>query len=196
MEVPVKRLNLKSCVVTIPDRDTAPAVVLYGGLYGWEGDWFLTGHNIPFVLLQSVYFILPGHYTIKYKDCITEFRASVGPEGISRIRGYSLCGFSRGAQEVYRYRDAEQWKILGLIDPSAPTLGSFKDDVLDGYSDKIRCVYWVPNWGAGGYGGRVPRFAQHLRDLEVKMVEKAVAHPDMPTFFFLQFKNDFMFAFG
>jgi len=52
-------------------------------------------------------------------------------------------------------------------------------------------VYWVPNWGKGGYKGRVPRFAQHLRDLKVKMVEKAVAHENMPTFFFNQYGIEF-----
>jgi hypothetical protein len=184
----LKRLDLTNCIVTTPDRDAAPAVVLCGGLRSWEGAWFLDHHKIPAGLLQNVYFILPTHFTNKCKDCLDEFRAKVDPANISR---YSLCGFSRGAQEVYRNRDLEPWKILGLIDPSAPTLDIFKDDVLDSFVGKIRCVYWVPNWGADGYQGRVPRFAQHLRDLKVKMVEQAVAHENMPTFFFNQFATDF-----
>ncbi len=180
----MKRLDLKKCVVTLPDKNAGPAVVVYGGLLGWEGDWFLKHKKIPASMLESVYFILPIHFTNRCSDCMDEFRASVDSKTVGR---YSLCGFSRGAQEVYRNRNLESWKILGLIDPSAPTLDVFQDDVLDTVSEKIRCVYWVQNWGRDGYKGRVPRFAQHLRDLKVKMVEKAVAHADMPTFFFNQF---------
>ncbi len=154
----------------------------------WEGEWFLKHNKIPAALLERLYFIMPTLFTNKCKDCLDEFRAKVNPANISR---YSLCGFSRGAQEVYRNRDLEQWKILGLVDPSAPTLDIFKDDVLDRFVDKIRCVYWVPNWGKHGYKGRVPRFAQHLRHLQVKMIEKDVAHANMPTFFFNQFGIEF-----
>jgi len=144
----------------------------------------LSQHKIPDVLLKSIYFILPTHFTNKCQDCLDEFRANVNPANISQ---YSLCGFSRGAQEVYRNKGLKPWKILGLVDPSAPTLDIFKDDILDADAGKIRCVYWVPNWGKDGYQGRVPRFAQHLRDLKIKMVEKAVLHENMPTFFFDQF---------
>jgi hypothetical protein len=68
----------------------------------------------------------------------------------------------------------------------------FQDDVVDSYKDKIRCTFWVPNWGKDGYKGRVPKFAQHLRDLKVKMVEKDVAHEDQPAFFFKQFGDEFL----
>ena len=185
----MKATYLKHCIITEPDRKAAQAVVLYGGLMGWEGQWFLTHLKIPASLLQNVYFILPIHFTNSLSACLREFRANVDQANISR---YSLCGFSRGAQEVYRYRDLETWNILGLVDPSAPTLDIFKDDVLDNVSKKIRCVYWVPNWGKGGYKGRVPRFAQHLRDLKVEMMEQDVAHRDMPTFFLTQFGSEFL----
>lgn len=182
----MKSLQLRQCIVTIPDNDVASAVVLYGGLMGWEGQWFLRNHKIPAVFLDRLYFILPTHFTNSCSACLAEFRSNV-KRNITRL---SLCGFSRGAQEVYRNQGLEDWKIFGLIDPSAPTLDIFKDDVMDKVADKIRCVYWVPNWGKGGYGGRVPRFAQHLRDLKVKMVEQNVTHADMPTFFFNQFGFD------
>ena len=185
----MKALYLKHCIVTIPDKAAAQAVVLYGGLLTWEGNWFLAHHKIPANLLQNVYFVLPTHFTNSCTDCLQEFHKHVDRKNISR---YSLCGFSRGAQEVYRYRDLEKWNILGLVDPSAPTLDIFKDDVLDNAAKKIRCVYWVKNWGANGYGGRVPRFAQHLRDLKVAMIEKDVAHRDMPTFFLTQFGVEFL----
>jgi len=64
-------------------------------------------------------------------------------------------------------------------------MGGFADTVLDNVSDRIRCVYWVPNWGKDGYGGRIPRFAQHLRDLNVKMKEQATEHRYMPSLFFI-----------
>lgn len=185
----MKRLNLKNCIVTLPDKETAPAVVLYGGLRNLEGDWFLSHHKIPGIMLQNVYFILPTHFTNSCKTCLEEFRAKVDPKNISR---YSLCGFSRGAQEVYRNRDLEQWKLFGLVDPSAPTLDIFKEEVLDRFADRTRCVYWVPNWGKDGYKGRVPSYAQHLRDMKVKMVEEEVEHEDMPPFFFKQWGNDFI----
>ncbi len=171
----MKKLDLKNCIVTMPDKQAVyAAVVLYGGLWNMEGGWFLKQNRIPAELLESLHFIMPNHFTNKCKDCLDEFEKEVNTRNIG---SYSLCGFSRGAQEVYRNRSLEQWEILGLIDPSAPTLDIFKDDVLDNFVDKIRCVYWVPNWGKSGYDGRVPRFAQHLRDLKVEMVEKAVPHP-------------------
>jgi hypothetical protein len=185
----MKSVPLKNCIVTIPNTtDPVPAVVLYGGLYGWEGNWFLKYKKIPTALLDAVYFILPVSYTRSCKDCLIDFRKHVDKARVTRL---SLCGYSRGAQEVYRNRDLEAWKILGLVDPSAPTLDIFSDDVLDKASEKIRCVFWVPNWGKDGYKGRVPRFAQHLRDLKANMVEKAVAHENMPPFFFEQFGREF-----
>jgi hypothetical protein len=168
--------------------DSAPAIVFYGGLMGWEGGWFLHHNRIPPVMLQKAYFILPTHFTNSCKTCLQEFRANVNAKNVTQ---YSICGFSRGAQEVYRNKDLEQWKLLGLVDPSAPTLDIFKDDVIDQFVAKIRCVYWVPNWGKDGYKGRVPRFAQHLRDIQANMVEKAVAHENMPAFFFDQFSTEF-----
>jgi hypothetical protein len=185
----VKAHVLKQCIVTVPDKPVAQAVVLYGGLMKWEGNWFLAHNKIPMSLLRRVYFILPIHFTNSCKECLREFRTVADEDDITR---YSLCGFSRGGQEVYRNRDLEHWNILGLIDPSAPTLDIFKDNVLDRVADKIRCVYWVPNWGKTGYGGRVPRFAQHLRDLKVELVEQKVAHADMPTFFLDEFGDEFL----
>ena len=70
----MKRLDLKSCIVTLPDQDKSPAVVLYGGLMGWEGAWFLNHSKIPAALLQRLYFILPTHFTNKCQDCLDEFR--------------------------------------------------------------------------------------------------------------------------
>jgi hypothetical protein len=188
-EIPVERLDLNQCIVTIPDKEVAPAVVLYGGKMGWQGEWFLAHKKIPSNLLQNVYLIMPTSYTNSCKECLREFRANIKPANVTR---YSICGFSRGAQEVYRYRDLEQWKLFGLIDPSSPTLDIFQDDVLDHFADKIRCVYWVPNWGKTGYDGRIPRFAQHLRDLKVAIIEKEVYHGNMPTFFFEQFGIEFL----
>lgn len=184
----MKTLTLNHCIVTIPDKPAAPAVVLYGGLYHMEGNWFLEHKKVSDALLAKAYFVLPTSFNNKYADCIAEFRANVDPKNIS---AFSLCGFSRGAQEVYRYKDAEQWKLFGLVDPSAPTLDVFQENVLDAYKAKIRCVYWVPNWGRGGYGGRVPRFAQHLRDLRVDMTEKDVRHENMPSFFFETYGTEF-----
>src|ERR1700689_2350771 len=64
----LKRLDLTNCIVTMPDRDAAPAVVLYGGLRSLEGEWFLTHNKIPPALLQNLYFIMPTHFTNKCKD--------------------------------------------------------------------------------------------------------------------------------
>lgn len=178
---------LQKSVVITPERSPAPAIVFYGGLYGLEGAWLV--HKIPQYMQQSVAFVLPRHYTTDCTACLNELHSQFAAEKIS---SYSLCGFSRGAIEVYRYRDLKSWKILGLVDPSAPTLGGFDDAVLDSQSSKIRCVYWVPNWGKDGYGGRVPRFAQHLRDLKVNMKEQATEHASMPVLFFDVFHKELM----
>ena len=92
---------------------------------------------------------------------------------------------------MYRYRNLKPWRLLGLVDPSAPTLAEFKDDVLDGFTDKVRCVYWVPNWGKGGIRRKgTPLRWQHLRDLKVRMTEQATDHRYMPALFFDVFHNE------
>ena len=178
--------RLSRCVVVDPETSPAPAVVVYGGLYGWEGEWLV--HEIPPYLLAKVIFVLPRHFTNDCGACLKELHTKISPENIS---SYSLCGYSRGGVEVYRYQNLIEWKILGLIDPTAPTMGGFQETVLDGVSDKIRCVYWVPNWGKDGYGGRIPSFAQHLRDLGVKMKEQATDHRYMPALFFGVYGSEF-----
>src|SRR5437867_38683 len=154
---PVKVLDLRHCFLSIPDRDVSPAVVVYGGLYNLEGKWLLT--KIPYHLLQNTIFVLPKHFTNSCTACLDELHSKVDPNNID---GYSLCGYSRGGIEVYRYRTLKHWDILGLIDPSAPTMGGFAENVLDSFANRILCVYWVPNWGKTGYGGKIPSFAQHL----------------------------------
>jgi hypothetical protein len=183
--LPVKTVDLEHCYVTMPDGGASSAVVVYGGLYHLEGKWLID--KIPDSLKDKFVFVLPKHFTNNCGDCIDEMLSQVGDAAID---SYSLCGYSRGGIEVYRYRMLKEWKILGLIDPSAPTMGGFEKTVLDAFSGKIRCVYWVPNWGKDGYGGKIPSFAKHLRGLKVNMVEKAVKHPDMPAFFFSQFGGD------
>ena len=173
--------------VIVPEVNPSPAIVLYGGLYGYEGAWFLK--HIPGGMQQNVAFVLPKHYTNDCADCLKELHSAVPAEQIS---SYSLCGYSRGGVEVYRNRGLKEWKVFGLVDPTAPTMGGFDDDVLDNSVSKIRCVYWVPNWGKDGYGGKVPKFAQHLRDIKADMTEKAVEHKDMPDFFFKTYGNAWM----
>ena len=181
-----QRIDLQRSVVSVPDADWPSAVVVYGGLYGWEGAWLLK--QIPPSLKSRLLFVLPKHYTADCAACLDEVDKKLNIP----ITSYALCGYSRGGIEVYRNLNTKPWKILGLIDPSAPTLGEFADDVLDTASDKVRCVYWVPNWGKTGYDGRVPRFAQHLRDLKVMMVEKATPHNVMPASFFQEFGQELL----
>ena len=185
----MKTLRLGHCIVLDPESGPTSAVVVYGGLRGWEGEWLVS--KIPQHLRSSVIFVLPRHFKNECKACLKELQTKISPE---KITSYSLCGYSRGGIEVYRYRDLEQWKILGLIDPSAPTMAMerFPETVLDSFSYKIRCVYWVPNWGKDGYGGKIPRFAKHLRELKVKMVEQATEHENMPSLFFSKFGSDFL----
>ena len=180
------RVDLDLSVVTLPDTDWPRAVVVYGGLYGWEGAWLL--NQIPASLQSGLVFILPRHYGNSCQACLDEVDKKLD----LTISAYAICGYSRGGIEVYRNLNTKPWKILGLIDPSAPTMGGFSDNVLDSASAKIRCVYWVPNWGKTGYDGKIPNLAQHLRDQKVKMVEKATPHNVMPASFFKEFGADLL----
>ena len=183
----MRTLHLGHTTIIDPEKSPSPCVVVYGGLYGWEGAWLVP--QIPVDLRKSVVFVLPNHYKNDCSVCLKELHSKIGPE---KIASYSLCGYSRGGIEVYRYRNLTQWKILGLIDPSAPTMGGFQETVLDGVRDHIRCVYWVPNWGKDGYGGKIPSFAKHLRDLRVNMVEQNTQHKRMPSLFFSTFQRDLL----
>ena len=181
-----KRVDLDLSVVNLPDQGRSAAVVVYGGLHQLEGAWLLT--QIPAPLRQKLLFILPKRYTHDCRRCLDEVGGRLSPN----VSSYSLCGFSRGGIEVYRNVNTARWELLGLIDPSAPTMGGFGETVLDGVKSRIRCVLWVPNWGKDGYGGRVPKFAQHLRELDVDLVEKQVPHNNMPALFFGEFGNDLL----
>lgn len=183
----MRTLRLKHSTVLDPEKSASPSVVVYGGLYGWEGAWLVP--QIPSDLQKSVIFILPTHFHNDCNVCLTELHTEISPE---KITSYSLCGYSRGGIEVYRYRNLMQWKILGLIDPSAPTMGGFQETVLDNVRGKIRCVYWVPNWGKDGYAGKIPSFAAHLRALNVNMLEENREHRSMPSFFFNKFQRDLL----
>ena len=215
----MRTLPLTSCIVSIPETDVAPAIVLYGGLDDMEGDWFLTTQRIPLFMRQKFYFILPKHYTNEYKDCIAEFRDK-GHIDQKNISAYLLCGFSFGAGALYRIMTycprpeewkTREWKMLGLIDPSPPTVTGFQnlwhlgftDGVLDSFKDKIRCVYWEENWRDEKNPGlihKASRFAEHLRSLPNAKTfrlgpspgRQGVKHPDMPPAFFTQFKDELM----
>ena len=134
----MKTLNLTSSVVLDPESSSAPAVVVYGGLYSWEGAWLAP--KIPSDLKQTAIFVLPTHYTNDCATCLRELRAEISPDKIS---SYSLCGFSRGGIDVYKYWNLETWKILGLIDPSAPTMGGYEDTVLTASRTRsAACTGW------------------------------------------------------
>ena len=183
----MKTFNLSNCVVLDPESGSAPAIVVYGGLYGWEGAWLAP--KIPSDLKQSTIFVLPTHYTNDCATCLKELRAEISPDKIS---SYSLCGYSRGGIDVYKYLKLETWKILGLIDPSAPTMGGYEDTVLDGVKDKVRCVYRMANWKGADYFPKIDSFHQHLVDLKVKMVDNtATPHDQMPKLFFETYRSDF-----
>lgn len=182
----MKHYNLPTCVVVDPELDAAPAVVLYGGLYGWEGNWFL--HRIPVSLQSELIFVLPNHYTNDCDACLKELHSKIDTD---KIKSYSLCGYSRGGIEVYRYRALMTWKIYGLIDPSAPRMGGFTDDVLDSVKDRIRCVYNLANWAKADYFPKIQSFHQHLLDIGAKMTDTDTPHDKMPKFFFDTYGSDF-----
>jgi hypothetical protein len=183
----MKTHNFSNCVILDPGSDHAPAIVVYGGLYGWEGSWLT--HRIPLGIRQSAIFVLPTHYTNDCGHCLKRLRATISPD---RISSYSLCGYSRGGIAVYQNLSLEDWKILGLIDPSAPRMGGFADSVLDAAKSKIRCVYRMANWKGADYFPKIESFHNHLVELKVKMVDDSnTAHAHMPTFFFETYGQDF-----
>ena len=186
----MQTLNLAHSVILDPESDSAPVVVVYGGLYGWEGAWLIP--RIPMDLKKNVIFVLPTHYTNNCALCLKELRATISPDKIS---SYSLCGYSRGGINVFKYLTLVDWKILGLIDPSSPRTGGFQDTVLDGVKSKIRCVYRMANWSKADYFPKIASFHQHLRDLKVKMVDDSnTAHDKMPNFFFETYRSDLVTA--
>jgi hypothetical protein len=183
----MKTLHTTHSIVLDPETDSAPVAVVYGGLYGWEYDWLIP--RLPLDLKQSVIFVLPTHYLVDCGACLKELHQKISPD---RISSYSLCGYSRGGINVYKYLTLVDWKILGLIDPSAPQMGGFQDTVLDGAKDKIRCVYWMNNWSKADYFPKIQSFHDHLTDLKVRMTDQTpTLHSKMPTFFFETYRSDF-----
>ena len=185
----VKTINASNSIILDPESDSAaPVVVVYGGLMGWEGAWLIP--RLPLGLKQSVIFVLPTHYNNSCAACLKELHASVGAD---RITTYSLCGFSRGGISLYKYLRLADWKILGLIDPSAPTMGGFAETVLDGDKNKVRCVYRMANWAKADYFPKIDSFHKHLVKLDVKMVDNTnTAHANMPNHFFETYRGDFV----
>src|SRR5215472_3348699 len=97
--------QLDQSVIIDPETGSpAHALVLYGGLFGWEGGWFL--NEIPGYMKEATVFCLPKHYTNSCQKCLDELHSKVSPDS---IRSYSLAGYSRGGIEVYRYRGLKEW---------------------------------------------------------------------------------------
>ena len=154
--------SLSYSVVTKPDALSSPAVVVYGGLYGMEGGWFLSHRVIPENLQQRLLFVLPCSFETDCQVCIREVVERVVKTQTRQITSWSICGFSAGGAQVYRnIRTTNNWgnanmndpvpKILGLIDPSPPTIcleksgdgkpPRFDNSVLDSVAYKVRgCV--------------------------------------------------------
>jgi hypothetical protein len=181
----MQTLELPTCFVLDPEIKSAPVVVVSGGLYSLEGKWLR--HQIPLNLQRDVIFVLPKHYTNDCARCLKELNSKIGED---KIDSYSLCGFSRGGINVYAYWMLKAWKILGLIDPSAPRMGGYIDPVLDSAKDKIRCVYNLANWRKASYFAKIQSFHQHLLDIDAEMTDTDAAHNQMPKFFFDTYGSD------
>jgi len=183
----MKTIHKPHSIILDPENDSAPMVVLYGGLMGWEYDWLIP--RIPLDLKQNVTFVLPAHYLVDCSLCLKEAHSEVSKD---RVSSYSLCGFSRGGINVYKYLKLADWKILGLIDPSAPRMGGYADSVLDSNKGKIRCAYWLQNWAKADYYPKIVSFHKHLSDINAEMVDDIkTPHAQMPNFFFETYRSDF-----
>ena len=184
----MKTLNTTNSIILDPESDSAaPVVVVYGGLMGWEGAWLIP--RLPFDLKQSTIFVLPTHFNNSCATCLKELHARIGAD---RIASYSLCGFSRGGISLYKSLRMADWETLGLIDPSAPTMGGFAETVIDAYKAKIRCVYRMANWAKADYFPKIDSFHKHLLKLNVKMLDDDTPHDKMPTHFFETYRSDFV----
>jgi len=192
-----------TCIILAPGKYPAPAVIVYGGkdlpVFGRTGGQWLST-QIPSGLKGRVVFVLPKDFSqkkppvkcfeIELTACLKELWNNISP---TKINSYSLCGYSRGGERVYKYFSGPvDWKILGLIDPVTPP----DENLLDGVKSKIRCVYSMENWGgAGGNpGGAIWTFHEHLLEQKVNMVtcdgKARVQHRDMPAKFFNTYGSD------
>jgi len=178
--------KMSHCVVVDPAVESAPAIVMFGGLYGWEGQWFV--ERIPAALKSEMIFVLPNHYTTDCSDCLNDLKSKIDD---SKISSFSLCGYSRGGIEVAHYIDLKPWKILGLIDPSAPTMGGYAEEVFDKVKSKIRCMYNLGNWSSADYYPKIQSFHDHLLAIKADMTDAAHLHKNMPKFFLEKYGSDF-----
>src|SRR5260370_35869968 len=100
----MKTLHVGNSIVIDPESSPSPAVVVYGGLYGWEGKRLV--HEIPASLRGSVIFVLPTHFTHDCNACLKELHTKISPASIS---SYALCVYSRCGIDVYTSTAAWQW---------------------------------------------------------------------------------------
>lgn len=200
--------------------EALPMVVVYRGLgpetgpsYNWDtADWMILQikNATPKELLSKAIFVVPDDYRVDCGTCLHQAEQLIGKNRI--ISFYSLCGFSRGGECVYKYLSLRAWRILGLIDPVSPTMEGYKNDVVDKFASSIRCVYNIRNWGKPPKEGKrresltkgeknyetLTTFYDHLKkDLNVKMVDATDVrnpdtnnHADMPALFFKTYGRD------
>ncbi len=199
--------------------EALPMVVVYRGLgpeykdsYRWDtADWMVLQikNAMPKELLNKVILVVPDDYRVDCGTCLHQAEQLIGKK--RTVSFYSLCGYSRGGERVYKNLRLRAWRILGLIDAVSPTMEGYEDKVMDDFAPKIRCVYNIRNWGTPPKGGKRPvsftkgekkyetltTFYNHLKDLKVKMVDATdVRHPDannhadMPALFFKTYGRD------
>ena len=209
-------------VVLDPGIGSAPMVIVYRGLgpergpdYDYDtAEWILgeIQKAIPKETLSKIIFVAPDDYTKDLGTSVQQAKDLIK----GSISSFSLCGFSRGGEPVYRNLASQPWKIVGLIDPVPPDWEPvkqgdkkgprFDNSVVDRYASKIRCVYGVDHWGDRPAKGQPPttkeeknwvavnEFHKHLKGLKVAMTDATdkQSHKEMPGVFFKKYVSSFL----
>jgi hypothetical protein len=197
-----------------PGTDNATMIVLYRGLgieagkaYAYDtAEWLIAQVKkaVSQSVLDRMILVAPFDYNQDCEHCIQQATKLIDKRG-GNITSYSLCGFSRGGQPLYKNISRRNWKILGIIDAVTPTMYGYDDDIVDDSASRIRCIYGVSHWGSPpkvtpppnhkktGYE-KIVDFHDHLADLGVKMTDATAqqGHSDMPKVFFENYGSDFV----
>ncbi len=171
--------TLSGHIISLPnaEQDEYSLLLIFGGIPPYGGDWMK--NQIPDAIYEKYVVVLPKYHNSPFADVTTEYNAFLEKKEV-KISDKSIFGFSGGGIRAQENISAENWTMVGLIDPS--TRNSFLTLPL---SDKIKMIYNAANWsGYPAIRALLPQLASKVTAAGGYATASTLTHLDIPKYFF------------
>lgn len=181
-----KKTTIKSMIFSIPETksESYNLLVIFGGLSYANPEWMYK--QIPENIL-SQNFIVIAPYNLNYLAIKNDIDSFAKDNNFS-ISSKSIFGFSAGGLQVEKALSAENWKVVGLIDPSIkPEYASLP------YGKNVYLLMNIYNWAGTYKSFDYKKAYSQMKDSIIRgggyVEDRKMVHADFPKTFFKQFEN-------